>query len=274
MILPAHTLAPLAGSLIALIIIALLLRHRTRHRRRQRLLLGLTWLDSLRQLLAHFQQHRGLSSGYIAGNGDLLPQIQQLQSQIRRDFENVTVQGSWITQNSRWIGIEEHWNRLSATYQSLDRDSNISQHNRMLTNLIYLIEDTAEAHDLKLLCDGHDHGQRVWRDLLIVAEHIGQARAIGTAITASGHCDSVSRIQMSYLSEKIEETSLNLWGNLDMPQHARHKLQELLSCIKQRVMQDHPEIESQIYFKLASGCLEDVLAQFDQEMALLRQRME
>lgn len=261
------------SALIGFAIIAGIIRIRHNRIRRLQQLRGLEWLEKLRQLLAHLQQHRGLSSGYIAGNHALQGDLDNLHNLIRRDMEVINRVDDWICENSRWQGIGEHWQRLINRFKALERDENINQHNRLLTNLIYLIEDIAETHHLKSLCQQADEGQRVWHDLLIAAEHIGQARAIGTAITASGQCDSVSRIQMSYLSSKIELTSQNLMGNLGLPQQAQHKLRELLQCIQHRVLLDAPQIESKIYFNLASGCLEEIFNHYDRKIIALKERV-
>ncbi|MDI3325343.1 nitrate- and nitrite sensing domain-containing protein [Pontibacterium granulatum] len=258
---------------IGFALIAGMLRLRHNRIRRAQQLRGLEWLEKLRLVLAHIQQHRGLSSGYIAGNHALLNELNNLHHVIHRDMDTINQVDEWICENSRWQGIEEHWQRLTSRFKTLERDDNINQHNRLLTNLIYLIEDIAETHHLTALCQSEGQGQRVWHDLLVAAEHIGQARAIGTAITASGQCDSVSRIQMSYLSSKIEMTSQNLLGNLGLPQQAQHKLRELLQCIQYRVLVDTPQIESKIYFNLASGCLEEIFTHYDREIISLRERI-
>ena len=270
MMLSTSTIATFTALSIAILVLTSLAHTWRVRNRRTRQLKGIEWLVCLRHLLAHLQQHRGLTSAFLAGKTELKGDISSLHTQIRRDCEAVILIGEWITHSPRWQGIEEHWQRLAQRFQTLDRDTNIGQHNRLITNLIYLIEDTADAHELKHLCEDIAQAQRVWRDLLISAEHIGQARAIGTAITAAGNCDSVSRIQLSYLSNKIEETSQRVKNDLEISHQTQHKLQELLYCIKDRVMLDTPQIDSQIYFKLATACLEDMLAKYDEEVMRLR----
>jgi len=245
-----------------------MLTYRQRFKRRKLQQQGVDWLNTLRQLLAHLQQHRGLSSGFLAGDKEAYNKIQGLSREIEIDIERIGEIGHWIHQNSRWQGIVEHWQRLSSHYASLDWDANIRQHNRILANLIYLLEDIADAHQLKNARSAGEDTPPDWHNLLVMAEHIGQARAIGTAITASGHCDSVSRIQMSYLSNKLEITSQQ-----DLPPHTRHKLEELQNCIKDRVMLETPQIDSQIYFKLATGCLEDILGEYDKQILTLKQQL-
>lgn len=270
MMLSTDTIATLTAISIAILILAFFAHTWLLRSRRTRQKVGIEWLISLRYLLAHLQQHRGLSSAFLAGKVELQGDINNLQNQIRRDCEDAISIDDWITQHPRWQGIEEHWQRLTQRFQTLDRDTNISQHNRLITNLIYLIEDVADAHELKYLSEDSAQAQRVWRDLLISAEHIGQARAIGTAITAAGHCDSVSRIQLSYLSHKIEENRQRVNNSLDLSHQAQHKLQKLLYCLKDRVMQETPQIDSQIYFKLATACLDDMLTRYDEEIMSLR----
>jgi hypothetical protein len=234
---------------------------------------GISWLSELRLLLSHMQRHRGLSSGYLAGNTELAREIEQIQNKIRRDREAINAIGPWIHTNERWQGIEQHWARLNQGYRTLDIDNSLQQHNKLITNLLYLIEDTAEAHHLRLLDDNSARLSFVWRELLVAAEHIGQARALGTAITASGRCDSVSRIRLAYLENKIRETTEQAWRNLDTPSQTRLQVDALLLCIQEEVMTETPKLSSQAYFEKASQCLEAVLGQFDHEIQAIDARI-
>lgn len=234
---------------------------------------GVNWLAELRLLLSHMQRHRGLSSGLLAGNKELEREIEQIQNKIRRDCETINGIGQWIQENERWLGIEQHWRRLSQSYRTLHIDNSLQQHNKLITNLLFLIEDTAEAHHLRLLDDNGARLSFIWRELLVAAEHIGQARALGTAITASGRCDSVSRIRLAYLENKIRETTEQAWRNLETPSQTRLQVDMLLRCIQEDVMTDTPTLSSQAYFEKASQCLEAVLGQFDHEIQAIDARI-
>lgn len=233
---------------------------------------GISWLHSMRMLLTHLQKHRGLTSGYHGGETALLKEINSIQREIQQDCAAISLIGDGIQKNERWSGITEHWSRLSRQYQSLNIDSNLSQHNRLITNLLYLIEDIAETHELKKLSDEPTKVSFVWKELLIAAEHIGQARALGTAITAAGRCSSVSRIRMTYLKNKIDDTTRTAGHNLDVPAQLQSQVSNFLSCINDKVMVDSPQVSAQEYFGIATHCLESILAQFDSELQALDPR--
>ncbi|WP_156491858.1 MULTISPECIES: hypothetical protein [unclassified Oleiphilus] len=62
--------------------------------------------------------------------------------------------------------------------------NNIEQHNRLIINLLYLIENQAESY-LPMLSFGRDSGLDViWKELLETIEAIGQTRAIGMGVVS------------------------------------------------------------------------------------------
>lgn len=264
----------MAGLLLltGIVMLCILNRHRNLQRQcdQQR---GLALLVKMRDLLSNIQKHRGLTHGFHGGDRSLSADIQQLQNRIGADIADIATIGGWVGSNERWNNLCGHWRRLCASFNTLEQENCLLQHNMLISNVLYLIEDTADAHQLHRLNADISAACLVWKELLVTAEYIGQARALGTGVTASGHCTSVSRIRLNYLRQKIEETTRLTWRHLDVASDVKNKLAALLQCIEQQVLVDQPTIASQAYFKLATETLDGVFAQFDREVHALKYKL-
>lgn len=223
---------------------------------------GIGYIKKMRELLAAIQQHRGLTTGFINGNKDSKNQIETLGKRIATIFTEINAQGHWLNENSKWLSLGDHWNRLSLAYLQGDSENNFKQHNVIIANLLYLIEDVADVHHL---CKaGGGTLDTDWRYLLSIAEYIGQARALGTGVAARGVCSSVLRIQLNHLRNKISGAIAGPW-----PENSKREIAELLVCIEQQLIVDVPSISAADYFKLATRCIDHVLEQFDTQVEQL-----
>lgn len=224
---------------------------------------GLNYVRVMRILLTHVQQHRGLTTGFLNGNQDAKAEIQALQNKIRKEIVEVNNLGVWVQANEKWRSILDHWSRLSSHYVSGEAMNNLKQHNQLIANILYFIEDIADAHHLDSKAPAAFAHQ--WRSLLFIAESIGQARALGTGVVAKGECSSVLRIQLNHLRNKIASHTSEYLS----PQ-ACAEIEQLLHCIETDVVIDQPTISPKAYFQLATRSLERVMEQFDRYIDGLR----
>lgn len=224
---------------------------------------GIDYIKLLRRLLTFVQQHRGLTTGFINGNHDATSDIEKTALKIKRTMRELDEAGEWIRMNVKWSSLVDHWSRLRLSYLHGDAEKNFKQHNILIANLLYLIDDVADVHRLsKITGDAMDTD---WRYLLSIAEYIGQARALGTGVAAKGECSSVLKIQLNHLRNKIATSVDSSW-----PEKSRLEIQGLLRCIETQLIIDCPSIQAGDYFSLASRCIEHVLDQFDRQIERLQ----
>lgn len=221
---------------------------------------GIVYLKRLRTLLMYIQQHRGLTNSFLSGNSTVDVEIQRLETLISKEIEDLVAIEGWINNNPKWDSIADHWLRINAHYKNVDAELNLKQHNNLIANLLYLIDDLAYAHHLgKLgLIDATDTD---WKKLLFIAEYIGQARALGMGAASKGICTSVLRIQLNHLLVKIKSHINPAWS-----ESTQQDFQRLLNVIETQVIVDAPTILPADYFKLATGCIEHVLMEFDRQI--------
>lgn len=221
---------------------------------------GIRYLRRLRSLLTYIQQHRGLTNGLLSGNISVTDDIRKIEISIARDIAELAAVDGWLKQNAKWESILDHWSRIQSNYHSMAVDVNLKQHNSMIANLLYLIDDLAYAHHLGKL-GLIETTETHWRNLLFIAEYVGQARALGMGAVSKGTCSSVLRIQLNHLVVKIASNISPSW-----PESVQKDFRHLLQVIESNVILDQPNISPNEYFQLATTCIEHVLRDFDQQI--------
>lgn len=258
-------IAMVAGLLFVLVTAIVLERKRRIRSQRQRQKVGLSWLQSLRVLLADMQRHRGLTTGYLNGDLALKHDIDQLQHTAGRGIKKISAMDPWMEGNGRWQAITQHWSRLAGRYANNSAENNMNQHNALIQNMLYLIDDMAQEHELLILRSREDQPLHLaWRELLLAAEFVGQVRALGMGITATQRCDSVNRIRLKYLCQKVEENTAKVWQQITPMHDSDTKVETLLSCIHRDIIKDRPTIVPQAFFLVASDALDSLHGQYDQ----------
>ena len=249
---------------------------------------GIKKLEALKRLLVHIQQHRGLSNGELNGDTHLRERVIFITIDISNDWKKLESLDSKISSNEHFVGIHTHWMRLKDKYQGLSVTNNLEQHNRLILNLLYFIEDVSESHHLDYIRFDTRGIEVIWKELLETAESIGQVRALGTGIVASGGSDSIQRIRIKFLNEKIhrmlKEVMSSLQASLDSGSS-----KELITPLLNRVRDTEASIDkltalneaelykekgisisSESYFTLASRCMDPLLSLFDEGLDRLK----
>jgi len=221
---------------------------------------GIVYLKRLRTLLTYIQQHRGLTNSFLNGNLSVVNDIRNLEELVFDEIAHLNAIEGWVKDNNKWISIIDHWFRINSHYRTLESEANLKQHNTLIANLLYFIDDLADSHHLgKLgLIDAADTD---WRNLLFVAEYIGQVRALGVGALSKGYCSNVLRIQLNHLIVKIEANINPAW-----PESTRQDFKYLVNVIENNVITDKADILPADYFQLATICIEHVLTEFDRQV--------
>ncbi|WP_413699645.1 hypothetical protein ACLKMH_19820 [Psychromonas sp. KJ10-10] len=153
---------------------------------------------------------------------------------------------------------------MSANYKNYESDYNYIQHCNLIDNLLRLIEECAEHHHLlEHIYSNKDNSNILWSQLLITAEHIGQARAIGTSIATRKEFNNIQRLKLGSLRDSINEfLFLQICDNAP--------IDDLLNAINKQILIPTPSISAEEYFNKATIALELVLKRFDDHLENLK----
>ncbi len=228
--------------------------------------MGISLLKDFRVLLTLTQQHRGLTNGYLCGDASLIQKIAPIQKQLKRRYEVIEYQAPWLTEQQSWQALKQDWLEVYREFKSRSAVNNLSAHSHVIANILYVIDDCAESCQLYELKDQQDRSIRyLWQDILVAAEDIGQARAIGTGVAAAQNCCSVDRIRLKYLQQAIRRTARNQVGSIQ-DDSGYAAIGALLETIDKQVLVDCPKISPTEYFNQATLALEEVLDVFDRQL--------
>lgn len=236
---------------------------------------GVLWLQALRMLITHIQRHRGLSSGALAGDHVLQQKLSEMQQQVSRDFEQIGGIGEWIKNNSSWQGITQHWARLAGNIYRLTIPRSLDQHNRLIKSILVLVDDIALAHHLH---NGSSFKANIWRDLLTLAEYIGQVRAIGTALTAHGYnWDDGAHGRARHDLQALDQDIIAL---LEAPRcrsaldpKCLQEILDFLSYVDCNILCEGPIVSAADFYNVATTTLDKLYERFDEELAEINCRL-
>ncbi len=255
--------------IILAVLLKQLVQRKTQQLQRRQQAEGVKILNQLRCLLAKIQLHRGLSNGYLSGQEKLLPRITAITAEINTITAQLDQSAPALRQLSRWAAITEHWQRLSNKALSLPSTNNLQQHNKLVLNVLYLIDDVAEKYQLHKVLDNKNQSvQYLWLELLFTAESIGQIRAIGAGVAAVKHCSSAQRIRLNYLCHSLQHSLM-----VNLSQSNERHIINLIKVTETQITIAKPTMSADDFFALATECIEDILAYFDQQLSQIERQV-
>lgn len=254
------------------VIVAALVRHQAA---RQQQAQGVLWLQAMRLLITHIQRHRGLSAGVIAGDRSLQGKLDEARLQVSRDFEQISGVGEWVKQHEGWHSITQHWARLAGSGHPLSVARSIDQHNRLIKNILVFIDEIAAQHHLHT---GATVKTNIWRDLLTLAEYIGQVRALGVAVASSGaDWDSLTTNRSR---QEIQSLCQDVLAAMDTPRcrvgldpKNLQRILDFLSYVDMQLLREGPLVSAAEFYAEATRVLDHLFERFDQELAQVNRRL-
>jgi hypothetical protein len=227
---------------------------------------GLVNIANVKSLIGLVQKHRGLSSAKLNGDMAKTAELATIERSIRHVINDLT--NTKVATNSRWLSFYDHWTRLTNLTSDIDPDNNFKQHTKMISNLLYILEDEAESSHLNSLSiPSMPNIGYVWRELVVSTEIIGQSRAIGTGVATVGNCSSVDKIRLSFLEQHITKTCKVTLSKLPFLDNYSVQHQELLSVAQKQmaslintieyelIQKESVAISANDYFNLATNTI-------------------
>ncbi|MCG8614458.1 MAG: nitrate- and nitrite sensing domain-containing protein [Pseudomonadales bacterium] len=260
---------------LLLILIGVLFLRKVRQQRKEQIE-GLNLILTITRLVKLLQQHRGLSYGLLRGDRELLVRLNQVEQQIGNCIGTLMPVPRVLSELERWVGFESHWASLSRRNLEIAAENNLEQHSLMIANLLFMIEDIAEVShltdndiksDMKI--------SNLWRLMLQSAEWVGQARALGTGVAATGTCTSVERIRLKFLRGKIAMSMAMInsqdSGLAEAVELPLRGLQNLLQTMDESLIAaQRPSVTPEHYFDLATESIESIIKVFDELIGRLQ----
>ena len=265
-ILENPTIIYSVATTVAIIALALTIKIKVRKAKGHKQADGIQYINQLKQLLSNLQKHRGTSYRVLWGEHSLESTLHIMNSNIQSNVLALDSLKDISNLSERWMAFKDHWDRLRKKNLSLEPENSLEQHNKLITTLIFLMEDVAEQHYLsqaQLHLDIHYETDMNWKNILIAAEWAGQARALGSGMLTSGHHGSVERIRMSFLHSKLKFLAAEEVAGFQASQHLISLTDTIQSELLNKIK---PDVTAKVYFDKATTAIDACMKEFDSEI--------
>ena len=202
---------PMLGAAALIALISLMLRRRRAWVDAGRSLeTSLAGCRSLLALIAHFQQHRGMSSAWLSGDQSFASKLDGKGREIEALFQSLrTVARSesgkphpCLTPNDLSL-FRHRWAALREKLAGLSVEQSIAQHSFLIEQLLQWLAALGEARLEPLVADRglvRNYASR----LPALTECLGQARAVGMSVATHKACSAVARVRLMFLIARAE----------------------------------------------------------------------
>lgn len=226
--------------------------------------------NTLLELAAHIQQHRGMSTAWLAGDqgferrlagkrGEIEPLIARLQQVAAA--ENAC---SYPCFTPNDVALWRHrWSMLVNELGTYTVEKSIATHGNLVAMLLNWLDAVGEARISlpmgKRLTEGavRNFSHRLPQ----LAETLGQARATGSGVAAQGKCPAVARVRLMFLVSRAESLTDQACAVDRQGLAAAQKVRSLALTIRTHMLgSQQVSVSAEDYFAEATAAIDAVFA--------------
>jgi len=172
---------------------------------------GLAYIKSVRQPLAHIQQHRGMTAAYLGGAADFRSRITEKRGIVDnklRELREIDEQlGEHLGLQDELETLIKQWDNIKVNSLNMSASEAIRAHSVLIAEMLALISNVADASEITLdpKLDSYYMGAALVSSLPNMLENMGQARAVGSGVAANGSFSNPNqKIRLAVLSNNIK----------------------------------------------------------------------
>lgn len=224
----------------------------------------------LLELAAHIQQHRGMSTAWLAGDqsferrlsskrGEVEPLLAKLQQVA---LEENTRSYPCFTPND--VSLWRHrWSMLVNELGTYTVEKSIATHSNLVAMLLNWLDAMGEARIALPMGDLLPDGavRNFSHRLPQLAETLGQARATGSGVAAQGKCPAVARVRLMFLVSRAESLTEQACAVDRQGELAAQKVKSLALTIRTHMLGSQAVgVSAEAYFAEATRAIDAVFA--------------
>ncbi|HEX5392477.1 MAG TPA: nitrate- and nitrite sensing domain-containing protein [Rhodocyclaceae bacterium] len=228
----------------------------------------------LLRLIGHVQQHRGMSSAWLAGDQSFAQRLIAKRTEIDALFqplqeaalEELKQASPCLTPNELSL-FRFKWRSLTDGLANMSVEKSIADHSQLIATALDWLDAVGDARVALSLSGRLPTGlvKNYAHRLPALTECLGQARAIGSGVAAKGTCSAVARVRLMFLVSRAESLLDQACGVNEGPANdadkARVAVKSLAQLIRERMLtSDHVDVTTDSYFAQATRAIEDVFA--------------
>jgi methyl-accepting chemotaxis protein len=242
---------------------------------------GMADVVMLRRILELMPQHRGMANALLQGDESFRSKLGQLQGEIdgvMRPLAALSAGADPWSVAARVARIQDGWSLIKQQLASFAPAESFARHTSLITEILYLINDVADAAGLL----GGDADARLIdaavNQLPMVTETLGQARGMGTGVAARGKCTPDMRVKLRYLLDNTRQVSADvaqgmratLQSDASLKARAETALEDsqratqaFLTLLETRIINARVDIEPTEYYAAGTEAIQHSFALLD-----------
>ncbi|MBX9848491.1 MAG: nitrate- and nitrite sensing domain-containing protein [Rhodocyclaceae bacterium] len=222
----------------------------------------------LLQLIGCIQQHRGMSTAFIAGDKGFQQRLVSKRSEI--DPLIAQLQQVAVIENAydypcftpNDITLWRHrWGVLTAELADYTVEKSIATHSNLIASLLNWLDAIGEARIELPMGDVMAEGavRNFAHRLPQLTECLGQARATGSGVAAQSSCSAVARVRLMFLVSRAESLIDQACAFDKQGSYAALKVKALASMIRSQMLaSQHVNVSAEYYFSEATAAIDAV----------------
>lgn len=229
---------------------------------------ALEMCKTMLNLMSHIQQHRGMSTAWLAGDKSFerrlsakRAEIEPLMVQLQRDAEQEN-KHSYPCFTPNDITLWRHrWGVLVNELSGYPVERSIAAHSNLIATLLNWLDAIGEARvELPMGALLPAGAVRNFAHRLPhLTECLGQARATGSGVAAKGACPAVARVRLMFLVSRAESLIDQACAVDKQGAAAALKVKALVQMIRTQIL-GGPQItvNAETYFAEATSAIDAV----------------
>jgi|GEM_PF-2636668 len=204
---------------------------------------GVEYLAPAGEFLEQLQTHRYVTDRYLRSNSNFLENIKELNAKIDESVEKISMVDAKLNGqlklSEKWNSLKEKWNLLKKNSLTVSTSENMLAHNSIISDVLILIIDAADASNLTLDPDVDSYYlmDSVCTKIPSLSDNIAQikimAANIGYAKVISADEKTNIVVINGLLKSNIESVEKNIQRAFDYNSGIKSAIEnDLLSCVK------------------------------------------
>ncbi len=245
---------------------------------------GIRYINFLRRVLEHAQQHRGMGNARRHGEHEFDSRLSELDADLDQEIQELEnrydqlgiiprTSGKSMKWYKQWLNLQQHQVAMTA-------EDNFDAHNILINEYLASLQDVADAFGLTL---DTDLETRYLTDAIIrlpaQIENIAQMRGLGTGAVARSRIDPIEKERLFSLSQLVSKEMENLVRNMNLlfrydaalkprmtpilDQGVEQTSRFLMMTYQDLVEPDTPAVPAAVYFSAGTAALDHFFYLFD-----------
>lgn len=185
----------------------------------QQELLGLAQVKSLLHATQRVQEHRGLTTNYLAGLKSIQARIEAEEQETNDAFSLLENNLPAELRNSeRWAKIKDTWESIRKNEYNWSSEKNFDEHNRLVSQMQSLVAIVADEYRLQLdpEMDTYYLIDSILHRFPDAIEHYGQLRALGARTLMARQANDQQKFLLVGLVAKLNNALISIDSNFEL----------------------------------------------------------